>query len=412
MKWMFLLPAVLLGLAAEARAELPSGLKFDDGFTFVEARNYENYDTKPPSGEWVPVINVRVLGSDVHERSGWRFVFKKKGKALAEYTTDGYAVRLARGPVVGLNLVGFWRDQPRIREDGAIDLDVYFIDGKTDKEHLAKTLKLDVQKVATERGSVGQRDPGPPQFVINRHAEVLSTILYFRDAEYPSYTQVAREYYSDRVVELVLNYATTSAAETPALGRIRVEVDGQEVDLKVPGNDVMQDGLGGGELAGSYNVEHSDRAADKYFKGGPAYRERVGFARRALVLPLHWGPKPAHQPPSKVFTNDHPGQWKVTWLIDRKPARVWRFKVGADGLPVPHAEQAAGLTLLPNAVLAETEIPKEGAQFDGRLTNKYVKTGAFYGRPWATPAMKKLADQVPAKFTPFPVPSNKQKPAN
>ena len=155
-------------------------------------------------------------------------------------------------------------------------------------------------------------------------------------------------------------------------------------------------------------MQHSDRAADKYFKGGPKYTERLGFARRTFVLPLHWGPKSRTNPPSKVFTNDHPGDWKITWVIDRKPVRIFRFKIGPDGLPTPHAEQGKGLTLLSGAVLVETEIPAAGAPFEGRLTNEFVKQGAFLGRPWATDAMKKLAEAVPAKGRPFPVPSDRQ----
>lgn len=409
LKWFGVFFAAILCAAGFARADLPEGIKFDDGFTWIECRNFENYDGGKPLGQWVPTISVRVLGTNIPERSGWKFVFKKEGKTLAEYTADGYAVSFNRGPSQGMNIVGFWRDNPRMTDEGAIDWEIYYIDGKSDKEYLAKTLKLDVRKVAHERGSVGQRDPGPGAFIINRHAEVLSSILYCRDVEYPSYTQVPPGYYSDRVVELVVNYAKTSAAETPAFGRLKVEVDGKEIEMKVPNNNVMQDEMGGGENAGDINFEHSDRAAEKYFSGGPPYKERVGFVRKAFVLPLQWGPKPAApRTPSKVFTNDHPGEWKVTWIIDRKPVRIFKFKIGPDGLPVPHAEQQAGLSLLPNAVLVETEIPKEGAAFDGRLTPEFVKQGAFYGRPWATDAMKKLAEQVPTKFTPFPVPSDKQ----
>jgi len=400
--------AGLLLLTGTVFAQLPAGVRFDDGFTWLECRNFETYPDNKPVGEWVLLANVRVIGDAIPPRSGWKFVVKKQGRALAEYLADGYDV-MRGGRKVGMNIVGFWRDQPRLREDGPMEVDIFYIDGRTDREHLARTCRIDVRKVATERGSVGQRDPGCDQFYVNRHAEVLSSILFFRDTQNFSYTMVPTGYYSDRVVELTVNYSENLASDNPGLGRIRVEVNGREIELMIPGNPVMQDSVDAGQLAGKFTVQHSDRAADKYFKGGPKYTERIGFVRRTYVLPLHWGPKPKPPlQPGKVFTNDHPGDWKLTWVIDRKPVRIFRFKIGADGMPVPHEEQTRGLSLFPDAVLVDTEIPGEGGAFEGRITSEFVRQGAFFGRPWQSDTMKRLAAAVPAKGRPFPVPSDKQ----
>lgn len=124
-----------------------------------------------------------------------------------------------------------------------------------------------------------------------------------------------------------------------------------------------------------------------------------------MLLPLQWGPPLEGRPKSTVFTTDHPGDWKITYLIERKPVRIWRFKIGENGLPLPHPEQLAGLNLGPNAVLVDTEVPGEGGEFDGRLTSEFVKQGAFFGRPWATAAMQAAAAAVPKKCRPFPVSS-------
>jgi hypothetical protein len=309
-----------------------------------------------------------------------------------------------------MNIVGLWKQKPQIDVDGMMDVEIYYIDGKTDKEHLAKTLKLDVRKADKVRGGPNSREPGAASFYVNRHAEILSTILYFRPPSAPSYTQInGLDTYSDSTIELLLNYSENAQFAGPQLGRLRVEVDGKEIELKVPNNDVLQDEMAFGNEAGKYNVMHSDRNAEKYFKAGPPYQERIGFCRRSMVLPLLWGEKPkAPRVASKVYTNDHPGEWKVTYLIERKPVRIYRFKIGKDGLPLPHPEQEKGLVLAPGAVLVDTEIPGEGGEFDGRLTNEFVKQGAFFGRPWQTDAMKQAAEKVPAKGTPFPVPSDKQ----
>jgi hypothetical protein len=396
-----------LACCVTARAALPPGIAFDDGFAYVECRNFDVVEDNKPIARWVPVANLRILGN-VPDRSGFRMVVKKDGKKLAEYTNDAYPQRLG-GTLVGACIVGWWKQTPQLDVDGPIDLEVYYIDGKTDESHLAKTLKLDVRRVATERGFVGQRDPGPSYFYVNRHGEVLSTILYFRPPSWPSYTGIENVgTHADAMLELIMNYSENQDFARPRVGRIKVEVDGKPVEMKVPGNDFPKDEMSGGSVAGQYNVAHSDRAAEKYFKSGPAYKEYIGFSRRSFVMPLQFGPKPPGRPQSQVFASDHPGNWKVTWLIDRKPVRIYRFTIDKDGRPVPHAEQAAGLNLLDGAILVDTEIPADGGEFDGRLTNEFVKQSGFLGRPWATDAMKAAAEQVPAKGTPFPVPSDKQ----
>ncbi|TWT44133.1 hypothetical protein RAS1_05410 [Phycisphaerae bacterium RAS1] len=398
-----------LMLAATAMAQLPDGLTFDDGFTWFECKNQRSVENNVAIGRWTLVSSLRIWGK-VPDRSGWKVVIKKEGKALAEYITDGFPLKLAGGPPQGLVIVGFWKDKPLLDADGLLDVEVYYIDGGNDKEHLARTCKLDVRRAERVRGGPGSREADAADFYVNRHSEVLSSILYFRGPEFPSYTQIdGLTYYSDRMVELLLNYSENANFAGPKLGRVRIEVDGKEVEMKVPNNEKPQDEMGFGELGGKYNVEYSDRNAEKYFKGGPAYQERIGFCRRVMMLPLHWGPKP-EKPllPSKVYTNDHPGEWKVTYLIERKPVRIWRFKIGPDGLPLPHPEQAKGLSLALNAVLADTEIPSEGGEFDGRLSAEFVKQGAFFGRPWATDEMKKAAEKTPTKGAPFPTPSDKQ----
>ncbi|MFT3787394.1 MAG: hypothetical protein QM770_14710 [Tepidisphaeraceae bacterium] len=406
MRWIVLaFLSCLIALSSSTRADLPAGLTFDDGFTWIQCHQFDSVEDNKSIGRWVPEVNLRILGSNIPARSGFKMIVKKDGKAVVEYVHDGYPVSLARQAPVGMCIVGWWNATPKLDVDGLLDFEIYYIDGQTDQEHLAKTLKVDIRKVEVNRGGVGSREPGPSQFYVNRHGEVLSTILYFRQPEFPSYTGIeGLDYYSDRVVELLLNYSENEDFAGPAQGRLKIEVDGKPLDMTVPNNTVIQDDMGFGEQAGKFNVEHSDRNAKKHFEGGPPYKERVGFSRRVMILPLHWGPK-GNRPPSRVFASDYPGEWKVTYLIDRKPVRIWRFTVGKDGLPVQHAEQAAGLTLMKNAVLIETEIPGEGGAFDGRLTNEFVKQGAFFGRPWSTDAMKALADKVPAKGTPFPVPS-------
>lgn len=385
--------------------QLPDGLKFDDGFTWVECHNFEVSENSTVNGYWTPEVSFRIWGK-VPDRSGFKIQLKQNGKTVSEYLTDGYPVKLAGGPTQGMLIVGFWKDTGKTAASGPMNLDVTYIDGATNKEYLAKSLKLDVRKVPQTRAFVGKRDPYASAFFINRHSEILSNILYFRDVEFPSYTQWSSlSYYSERRVELLLNYSENADFAGPGQGRITVEVNGKPLDLKVPGNEMIQDNIGFGELAGKYNVEHSDRDAEQYFKSGTPYKERIGFARRSMLMPFQWGPPLVGRPKDSIFTTDHPGDWKVTYIVDRKPVRIFRFKIGENGLPLPHPEQQAGLVLAPNAVLVDTEIPGDGGVFDGRLTAEFAKAGAFFGRPWATEGMRAAAAKVPTKGRPFPVSS-------
>lgn len=384
---------------------LPPGLSFDDGFSWFECHNFESVSNNVVNGEWVLESSVRIFGK-MPDRSGFRFKLTQNGKTISDQLTDGYPIKLGSTEPNGMVILGHWKDSQRTTASGPMVAEVFYIDGNTNKEYLAKSCKLDVRKVSRVRGPVKRRDPYAPAFYINRHSEALSSILYFREYEFPSYIMKnGLPYYSERVVELLFNYSETQDIKSPALGRLVVEVNGQPISMRVPNNEVIQDQMGFGDLANKYTVEHSDRDAAKYFNGGPAYSERIGFVRRSMLLPLHWGAPLEGRPKSKVFTTDHPGNWKITWLIDRKPIRTFRFKIGADGLPVPHAEQKSGLVLAPNAVLVDTEIPAGGAPFDGRLTPTFVQQGAFYGRPWATSEMKSLAAKVPTVGKPFPVSS-------
>lgn len=389
-----------------AFGQLPETLKFDDGFTWFTCHNFESYPNNVAKGEWVPEFNLRILGP-TSANSGFKLVLKQNGAALYTVGLDAYPTNVNGLP--GTLIVGFWKDKDRITASGMIDAEIYYQDGQTLKEHLAKTLKLDVRKANRVRGGPGSREAGPASFYINRHSEVLSNILYFREISYPSYTQMSNiDYFEERRVELLLNYAENEDFSNPAQGRIIVEVNGKVLDMMVPNNTMAQDKIGFGQDAGRFNVQWSDRDAEKYFKTGTAFQERVGFARRAIILPFEWGPPIKFKNQGYPNASQFPGDWKITYVIDRVPVRVFRFQVGSDGLPVPHDEQKNGLNLAPNAILVDTEIPGKGGDFDGRLTNEFVLKGGFFGRPWSSAAMKAAAAAVPSKGRPFPVSSAKQ----
>ncbi len=392
--------------ARAVQAELPDGLTFDDGFTWIECHQFDTTENNVLKSFWVPEFSFRIWGK-MPANPGYKLVLRQADKKIYEVKGDCFPFNM--GPYSGCNILGAWRDNTRLTASGIIFADFYYIDGNTNKETLAKTCKIDVRKAPTNRGGVGSREPGYTNYYVNRHGEILSNILYFRDVEFPSYTGYKGvSYFTERRVELILNYSETANIDSPKLGRIVVEVDGKVIDMMVPGHTMPSDQIGFGEGAGKYNVEHSDRDAEKYFKAGPPYRERIGFQRRSMTLPFEWGPKWTDRAQGFPFTTTNPGSYKITWLIDREPVRIFRFKVDANGMGIPHEEQKLGLNLAPGAILVETEIPTGGAHFDGRLTSTFVKEGGFFGRPWATASMKALAAAVPTKGKPFPESSGKK----
>jgi hypothetical protein len=97
-----------------------------------------------------------------------------------------------------------------------------------------------------------------------------------------------------------------------------------------------------------------------------------------------------------------PGKWECAWKNDkRQTLRIFHWTIGADGLPVAHEEQAAGLSLAPYATLIDVTIPKD-SPLDFRTNPKTITKTAFHGRGFKGEVMKAAARKVPKKGVPVP----------
>ncbi len=398
--------ALIVCAPFSARADLPAGITLDEGFTYFEATTKSDTVDSKPVGYWYPTCSFRLLG-DIPPRSGFKLVVKKDGQELHKMTIDGF---MRPGPGETPNIpkqmvVIDWWKPVKLTQDGTFDAELYYIDGKTDEQHLARTFKLDVRKVTTVRGSVTDPEAGPDEFFVNRHPESAVAILYLKREGVTGYTlHSGVGWMEEKNVELVMSYSPSLDASGPKLGRLKIKVDGKVIDSPNQ-NGVIQDEIGFGEELSTVAATLTDRNAPQ-FKTGTAHKDMILFKRRSFKLPLIWGDHKGSGPRmNHVNLKDHPGEWELTWIIDREPVRTWKFTVGADGMPVQHAEQKAGLTLAPDAYLLDTVIPGTGGEFDQRLTNEFADV-AFHGRAWVSDAAKAMAKAIPSKGKPFPVTSD------
>ncbi len=87
---------------------------------------------------------------------------------------------------------------------------------------------------------------------------------------------------------------------------------------------------------------------------------------------------------------------------------TWRWRIGRNGMPEMHAEQKGSVNLNYSSFIVDMEIPAGGSALDNRLL-PLSADGFFYGQPWMSTEGKAMANRVPKKGNPFPVPSNQVK---
>ncbi|MBI2893995.1 MAG: hypothetical protein HYY06_10620 [Deltaproteobacteria bacterium] len=105
-----------------------------------------------------------------------------------------------------------------------------------------------------------------------------------------------------------------------------------------------------------------------------------------------------------------PGAWECQWRNEaRDTVRVFRWTVGANGLPMAHPEQAR-LSLGPGAFLIETVVP-EGNALDARTDPAAIVGDAFNGHGFTSDGGRQQARAVPAIGIPHPTETTRGGPA-
>lgn len=416
-----------------AQAELPDGLTMDHGFTWFEIEGkVDHKDGNPIDLGWTIKPGFRIVG-DTPNNSAFKIVIRRGKDVLAEkravgYRSTGQPYGDQQYPTNPRPIAGMWvaagdirSETPVVSGTGEFEVDVYYIDGATAKEHLAHTYTINVGTVPRVRGSATAPQQDTPTYFVSRHREALSTILTYVNNYGLSTSARGLELAPEIGGRFVLLWnvsakdyrwgGPSNGVQTGAY--LACSVDGEPLVWGNRQNPQFEAMSAHGSLDDTSNsidkeisVKHSDRNSLEY-RGGNPYSEYLEWQRVATTLPLTFKHIP---PPTDLYTVesstiDHPGKWECKFIDNGEAIRIFRWEVNDDGTLKPHEEQEKGLTLAPNTILVETEIPEGGASFDGRLVPEAVQAGGFYGWKWESGAMKKLAKAVPEVGNPFPIPS-------
>ncbi len=381
----------------QAEAQLAPGLTYDDGFAWFSVdTETDARDGKPYAKGWVLKGEFRIFGQ-APDHGAFRMVVKRGASVVADVRKEA-TIYHRRPPAFDDAEDMMWSRNVRDREqivagDGPFTVEVYYVDGATGAEALARTHTLDVRKVSRVRGN---GEPDADDYYVSRHAEAVSAVIYQRPAEYDPYIRGDRGGGADRnCVEVYLGLSAVKDAYTPPRGYLRCTVDGAPLDLSAfeqyPNKDAVK----------------SETAPDRFYEvvhtAAGNVKESINFRQYHLTLPLTWGePGSKERDPNKPAITDHPGTWVCTWMDEGQALRTFTFVVGPDGAIAPHPEEAHGLRFGPGAHFVGVGVPPGGSALDERLVPSAVASGGFYGHAWVTPEAQGLASVVPEKGKPEP----------
>jgi len=390
------LTALMMALASVAQAQPV----VDDAFThFVVENHSTSRNGRPVDEGWALVASFRLFGS-VAPRSALRFVLKKGNREIARTTCEGsrgqWNRNIARGPETFFVSNCIDRAQ-RITDTGDFTVDVVFLDDATDAETTLRTLKL---RVATAERVGGTGEPIEPHHFVDHSPEVLGTVMHLQNMGAVAYHADTR---SDLPIPGSNNQVVMYVPATPnggaqgslgAYTNVRCTVDGQR--LEMPSDRVS------GMVVRHQSVQASRGRA----RADQGETTSYGSMMMLVALPISFDTshlQPTHdrvQAPSRqndvVYLHEHPGVWECQWRMERDVLRTWRWTVGANGRVVPHPEQAAGLSLGPNAFLVETVLPAAATPYDAAVDRAAIEERAFYGLGWRSEAGRAAAARAPS----------------
>ncbi len=322
---------------------------------------------------WHMRPNFKLIG-DIPNRSALRIFVKRNGKELLDLRCE-----------IEEDAVRRCVDEKKVvKELGMLDVEVNFINGDTDEERPLRTYKIDVHR--TEKFN------DYADFFVNRHPDVAVGYLSV-EGKNPFVIRLRADREKGSTV-LHLNTVISRDHDEKYRGGsyLRCSVNGQPFKLK-------QSIVAFRQKEGSVFATYESRAGGK----GPVYKDYLKFALQQIQLPLSLGSE-------TTLTNDisrTPGKWECSIIgeADRETYRTIRFTVDARGQIVTHPEQRNG-----NVVFGDWEwmiymdIPAGGSPIDHRL-KRSPEMGLFHGIPWSTPEGKAMAERVPNKGNPFPLPA-------
>ncbi len=391
----------------------------DDGFTFFDAEPVSEYDQKQRGDidvGWTLKTTLRLMGT-FPNRSGFNLIVLKDGKQMTKIRCGASIYQKEKDPNLStpqlrkgkdlnfdnyMTTRGCWNKKYLVKGTGEFDIKVFYRNGDTDEQTLVRTYKIDVHRAGRVRGIPAKPQPDVAHYYISRHAEVPASFLYL------AYGGVNDYFFSynasppgENRVEVYFSYTPKTTTSTLPQAYARCSVNGKR--LKLPGPSPYADQVNFLRKRQELAI-YTDRLATQY-KRGSAYKDEISFKQVRATLPLSFG----NRYTNRLKIEDHPGDWQCDISYNGEKIRTFRWKIGSDGKPVPHAEQASeNVNLYYNGFMVETEIPEGGSEYDYRLAPMANK-GLFYGIPWQSTEGKAMAAKVPTKGNAFHVASNKVK---
>lgn len=379
--------ALAASSAGTARAELPDGLRYDDGFAYFRARSHGSVRNNRPTSEYSLLAFARILGEGVAPQSAFKFVLKQGRRELHSWTCQGLATyrhRMHPSNAPDAFSVASCTDRHRFTQSGRLSLEVIFVDDDTDEEHLVATHTLDIRTLSRVSHQGVAR---PSHFFVNQHAfAAVALIDQLPRHHQHMFSAVRGRSGSAAGQNEVLLHLHRSHQQTPGTLTLRCSVDGERV--RFPDPTVRTDPI----------ADHQSNATEVRRTGSTTEGDDLHWRRDVLRLPLTFGDQEHTQ---LVKLDDHPGRWECELRDDsRQTLRELAFTV-VDGVIQPHPEEGTGLTFPAGVHLVDVTIPRDSPR-DARTDPAETRRGAFYGRRWQSRGARAMGARVPRIGDPYP----------
>lgn len=367
--------------AQTAHADLPAGVVFDDSFPFYAAQEHSEMSNNRPTNRYAVLSWARLLGENIPQGSGWRFVYKQGRRTLATATCNGNRAfrRPNRGDTPHDTFVAArcsTGDETFLTATGAITVEVFFINDDDDSVTQVATHEIDVRELRQESHDGSDRTS---DYSVNLHG--FGAVVFLdqvqRQEQYTfsgmSGLEMSGGTAGDSQVNLIM---TRSSGHGPdRTYRLRCSVDGTRIDF---GHARMDQG----------SVAQRRTSSMQVLRGGPStQQEYFHFQTDRYRLPIVWGDNT-----NGARLEDHPGRWECDMRDDeRRTIREFAFTVAA-GMIQAHPEEA-GMNFPARVHLADVTLPGDNAA-DDRTDPAVARTEAFWGRGFQTAEGRAMGARV------------------
>ncbi|MBL8677813.1 MAG: hypothetical protein JNK05_01510 [Myxococcales bacterium] len=366
------------GVTAAATPQPSPTLRLDDGWTWFELESHEETrnGTRVDLGYSVSAT-LRVFGTAPAD-SAFLLVFKQGGRELGRLRCTAYAPGFERDRAFSFLKVEECRDRAvQLRAVGTVNVEIRWVDGATDAESVLATRTMEVARVAHHWGG-DNLNPLPDTYYLSHHGRLLDSILAW--TSFTPNDSYANAYFDNGLTGtlMFMTFAFSAAEATynrmSSEASMRCQVNGQPFTVPNPLPANIAD-------VRSLSVRRQFRPNPRAIGGTEV--EHIHFRYATVQLPFR-----------SEQMRANPGRYTCDLRAEGRTIRRWAWTVGADGVPAQHAEQQAGLYLGPRAILVDTTVPPDST-FDERTNPADVRAGGFFGRPWASEAMRTLAAATP-----------------